>query len=87
MNGPPVTLKGLQKHYRKYGCEKKKDGFGKYHDKEYRSWKQLRKDALIEVAMEARLPTNEILLLVGEMTGNNEKVINDAAAELEGDNE
>lgn len=87
---PATTLDSLQRHYRKYGCDKKKDGFGKYSDKEYRTWKALKQDSIIEVAMGKFGPAlgdREILELVKEMTGNNAKVLKDATAELEARNE
>lgn len=77
---PAPTLASLKKHIKRYGWDKKKDGYGKYHNIEYRSWKKAREDSVIQVAMRF-LPPMEAEAIIREIV-THEKTLRDAHEEL-----
>lgn len=79
---PAPTLADLEKHWTKYGHDKRKDGHGKFYDIKYKSWKQAQEDALVEVAL-FFLDTSEVLSLLKHM-GLAKKVIDQAKEALDG---
>lgn len=77
---PVATLDGLKKHVKRYGWDKKKNGWGKMVDIEYKSWRQMKVDTVVKVALYT-LTATEVYSLLKTMT-KNRKVLDQAHAEL-----